>query len=351
MAGHEHSQVRPQAPQDRRQIAAGSPIAVQGIFLEIIRERFRGDSGIDWVWRPDITETDIVIEGSFNEETESRNTTPAVYITRLETTAAKIVIGDRAGVRLPDHKEGFGALATVGMQVECVSNDEGESSVLGDIVQFMLLASQDIIQREFGFYDFTHPSLSQTTAYARDVNKWSTVVSFQVQFWIRWSQVPIAPLLQQIVQRVTHHGVDSNGYFVDVAINSLRRGDAPCDTPALGDGALPGGSGPPVIIGPPGPPGPPGSAGLPGLTVYLRISQSLTGPIDGLNTVFISSVPFLHDALRQEMFYINGIRQRVGVGNDYVVSESVPSFGYDTITVIYAPKPGDVLLIDFYAGP
>jgi len=349
MAGHENSQVRPKQAQDRLRIAAGSPIAIQGIFLEILRERFRADSGIAWIWREDITDTDIIIEGSFNEETESRNTSPALYVTRQQTTPNKVVIGDRAGVRLPDHKEGFGAITDVDMQVECVSNDEGESAILGDIVQFMLLASQDVIQREFGFYDFTHPSLSATTVYPRDENKWVTTVAFRVQFWIRWSQVPISPLLQQIYQRVSSNGVDSNGYFVDVALHSLRRGDAPCDTPSAP--GLPPENGPPVIIGPPGPPGPPGAAGAPGLTVYLRISQALTGAIDAVNTVYTSSVPFLHDALRQEMFYINGIRQRVGVGNDYVVSESVPFFGYDTITVIYAPKPGDVLLIDFYAGP
>lgn len=80
----------------------------------------------------------------------------------------------------------------------------------------------------------------------------------------------------------------------------------------------------------------------------LQINQPLTGVIDGANMVFTSATVFKHTAALSEIFYINGIRQREGVGNDYVVSESVPAAGYDTITVEYAPLAGDVLSVDFY---
>ena len=349
--------VRPKGVvQNPLKIAAGSPLAIQGVFLEIIRERFRPDDGIGIVWRSDITTTDVVIETSYNEETESRSQTPAVYVTRLQTVPAKLAVGDRAGVRLRDHLEGFGALATVAMMVECVSNDEGESAILGDIVQYMLLASQDVIQREFGFYDMTHPTLSQTSVYSRDVNKWSTNVEFSVQFWIRWSQVPIAPLLQQITQRVTANGQDAAGFFTDVTLNSIRRADL--YTPALpvGDAPLPDGQ--PAIIGPPGPPGPPGAdgsqgppgpvgpVGPAGPTRY--IDQPLIGAQDGSNTVFTTAVKFQHTATLRESLFLNGMRLRHGVGADYIVSESVLGTGYDTITLAIAPIGVDWLTIDIY---
>lgn len=351
MAGHEHSLVRPkQFVQDPLKIAAGSPLAIQGVFLEILRERFKADSGIGLVWDSDLTTTTILIEAGFNEEVESRNQVPAIYVTRLQTVPGKIIVGDRVGVRLPDHLEAFGALTTAVLSIDCVSNDEGESAVLGDIVQFMLLASQDVIQREFGFYDLSHPSLSQTQPFDRDQTKWSTTVSFQVQFWIRWSQVPIAPLLQQIALRVTQDGVDASGHFTDVTINSLRRNELfdPAEYPSNLD--LPPSR--VSIVGPPGPAGPAGQAGPagpPGTTVYLLVNQGLTGAINGVNTVFQTAVPFLHNALNSEIFYVNGVRQRNGSGNDYVASESVPLAGYDTITMEYPPRNGDVLTIDFYA--
>lgn len=223
MAGHETSAVRPKAAQDRLRIAAGSPLAIQGIFLEILRERFKEGNGLEWAYRDDITTTEILIETSYNEETESRSQTPAVYVTRLQSRPQKVAIGDRAGVRLRDHLEGFKALMEVALSIECVSNDEGESAIIGDIVQFTLLAAQDVIQREFGLHDFQHPVLGQTIPYERDQNKWSSPVDFTIQFWVHWLQVPIAPLLQQITQKIEVQGLD---LFRTSVLNSMRRANS-----------------------------------------------------------------------------------------------------------------------------
>lgn len=223
MAGHETRPVRPKGEQNPLRIAAGSPLAIQGIFLEVIRERFTPDAGLEWVWDADPTLTKILIETSYNAELESRNQAPAVYVTRLNSVPVQTAIGDRAGVHLPDHLELFKALMQIDISIECVSNDEGESSIIGDIVQFMLLASQDIIQREFGFYSFKHPYLGQTEPYERDQTKWMTPVNFDVQFWIHWAQVPIRPLLQQLGQRVTQDGTD---IFRETVLNSMRRGSS-----------------------------------------------------------------------------------------------------------------------------
>lgn len=224
MAGHENSQVRPKTPQNKARIAAGSPLAVQGIFLEILRERFTVDANLDWTWRPDSTTTDIVIETGYNVETEQRNTVPALFVNRLATTPEKMMVGDRAGVQLKDHLEGFGAIVTIALSIDCVAVDEGTSAILGDLVQFTLLAAQDVIQREFGFYDFSHPVLGTTQPFEKDKTKWVSPVNFTVQFWVRWTQVPIAPLLQQVATRIKLKKVDSTDYFTDAVITSMRRG-------------------------------------------------------------------------------------------------------------------------------
>lgn len=226
MAGHETRAVRPRTPQDKTKIAAGSPLAIQGIFLEILRERFSENGGLQWIWRPDSTLTTVIIETGYNEETEARNTVPAIFVNRLQSVPQKMVIGDRAGVRLPDHLEGFAALMQVGITITCIDADEGTSALLGDTVQFTLLAAQDVIQKEFGLHDFTHPTLGPTQPQAKDKDKWVTQVAFNIQFWIRWAQTPIAPLLQQVVQRVTAQKLNSDQYFIEVATTSMRRGSS-----------------------------------------------------------------------------------------------------------------------------
>ena len=81
-----------------------------------------------------------------------------------------------------------------------------------------------------------------------------------------------------------------------------------------------------------------------------RFHQTLIGPVDNLNTVFTSAEKFRHDGIRNECCYYNGQLLEEGAGNDYVVSESVPGLGYDTIETLFIPRNGanpDKLWIDY----
>lgn len=72
----------------------------------------------------------------------------------------------------------------------------------------------------------------------------------------------------------------------------------------------------------------------------------LAGTIDGVNRVFTTSDKFVMEfGGAQVMVHVNGVRQKLT--DDYSVSESVPGLGFDTITFVVAPKPGDNLLADY----
>ncbi len=77
------------------------------------------------------------------------------------------------------------------------------------------------------------------------------------------------------------------------------------------------------------------------------LAQPLIGTIDGVNLVFTTSVKFTRNSLTDEAVYWNGLRLSPGALNDYVPSESVPTMGYDTITMTVPPRAGDTLSIDF----
>jgi hypothetical protein len=78
-----------------------------------------------------------------------------------------------------------------------------------------------------------------------------------------------------------------------------------------------------------------------------RYKQPLAGAINGVNTVFTVATKFRHDGVRNEAVYYNGVCLQEGAGMDYVASESMALLGYDTITLEFAPKPGDNLAIDY----
>jgi hypothetical protein len=219
MAGNEYNQVRPHQAQDRTKIAAGSPLAVLGLLLEALRERFAEGNGLDIAWRPDVTTTDILIEIGYNAELQVRDFGRAVYINRLNTVPKPIAVGDRAGVRLPDHLEGFIAEMTSQFSIDCVSNDKGDSMVLADIVQHFLLAVGNIMEAQYGIHDFGMPELGQTAPFEHDQKKFSTSVSFSLSYHVRWSTVKIRPLLQQV--SVT--AVDAEA-LTETALSSISRG-------------------------------------------------------------------------------------------------------------------------------
>lgn len=66
--------------------------------------------------------------------------------------------------------------------------------------------------------------------------------------------------------------------------------------------------------------------------------EVLTGAVNGTNKTFTTSVNFKAGTLT---LYLNGLQQRVGVGNDYTVG------GLNTVVMEIAPLPGDVLVADY----
>jgi len=84
-------------------------------------------------------------------------------------------------------------------------------------------------------------------------------------------------------------------------------------------------------------------------TADLRWDVSLLGLKNELNTVFTTPEDFRQDTYMAVRVFYNGQRLRVGVGNDYLVSESGgPGTGYDTITLLgIAPHTDDNLTADY----
>jgi hypothetical protein len=82
----------------------------------------------------------------------------------------------------------------------------------------------------------------------------------------------------------------------------------------------------------------------------LRVGIEPVGAFDGVNVTFFLPESFVHDPPRQTLtLFYNG--QRLSHGHDYLVSEGGgPGGGYDTLTTLFAPRPGDRLQADYTAN-
>lgn len=203
--------------QTHRMIVDGSPLAIIGIFVAVLRERFAPGNGLDdYPWYEDQNKASILIESAFEDANTSRGSKPAIFVDKDQSVYGKLILGDRAGHTFKNAKDYQWTLSTVPIVIDCVAGRRGESAILGDIVHWSLHASSDAIQGAFALHDMTPPTLGRTVPYEADKESWSTPVSFQVQYNVRWTTVPIAPLLQEIATKIQRAGVTPADYFVDL---------------------------------------------------------------------------------------------------------------------------------------
>lgn len=199
-------------------IRPGSAMAVIGLFVEVIRQRFSPACGLPWVWYEDIKKGEdkgIAIESAFNEDKDHKNYRAAVYVDRDEQIIGRTVLGDLAGMHIPSGMEGFWALESVPILIECIAAKKSESAIIADLTGIYLHASSNLIQAKFGLHDMTPLSLGRTQPFPRDKTQWTTSLSFTVQYNLRWTTKPSAALLQQVELNVTRSGADSATEFFE----------------------------------------------------------------------------------------------------------------------------------------
>lgn len=216
------------APEEQQPVSIrpGSKLAILGVFVEIIRRRFAIETvsaDFQWLWNKDIGATKLAVESAFNEDKTHRNFRPAVYVDCDDQTMGRVVLGDRAGVNLKTGLEGFWNLQSVPILIECVAAKRAESAALGDVVGVFLHASSDLIQAKFGFHDMTPVTVGRTQPAPRDKDQWITSVTFVVQFPLRWTNTPTAPLLQELELEIARSGCDSATEFFETIALSWQR--------------------------------------------------------------------------------------------------------------------------------
>ena len=211
----------PEGPQNER-IRPGSPLAVIGLFVEVIRARFQPKvvlTSLPWTWDPDITKATIAIESAYVEDQAHRNFKPAIFVDVDSATYGRAVTGDRAGQTMTTSKEAFFSLDSQPVNIECVAAKRGEAFVIGDLVRTFLHASSDLIQAKFSLHEMTPLVLGRPQPSQKDKDTWVAPISFTVQVPARWTSKPSAPLLQEILVKIVESGAnDATEYFTKVAL-------------------------------------------------------------------------------------------------------------------------------------
>ncbi len=214
----------------------GSPLAVIGLWVFALRERFALDVGtpMPWVWEPNLRPEDaedgnpppdgsprkLLIDSAYNVKKEERNYRPAIYVGRGggPVTPNKLAIDNKAGVHFPTHLRAYWCQAQMPVVMECESSDSGESSTIAETAWAFVLSTRDIFRADFGFHEITEPSMTDTIPSKIDKEIWTTNVQFGVSYDLRWGVTPIAPKLRDIAVRLSAGYTDATAFYQDIAL-------------------------------------------------------------------------------------------------------------------------------------
>lgn len=255
----------PRAVEESRRVAPGTPLAIVGLFMLAIRQRFGanalsksvlGGGSIDvpedgtyeenpdvdteqvpWVWdnslspapecphpeNPDLVRTKILIDSAYNIHRGTHNYKPAIYVDHGNTASQKVVLDNRVGNNLPSGIVAYYCLANTEMMIECDAETPGESSLIGETVWFFLLATRDIFRKDFGLHDISEPILGKTYNDLEDKTVWKTPISFGVTSELRWAVRPIGPLINDIALTIQKQGITPDILYQQIALQTSIR--------------------------------------------------------------------------------------------------------------------------------
>lgn len=213
-------------------VYAGSPLAVIGLFMEVVRARFVPPNQSPWRWREDprsLPEDEntvdapahIYIESDLNDDPEARNAAPAIFVGIEDIRYNQIVVGDKYAHHMPTRDMWYLAHLSVPVVLQCVSPKRGESAILGDMVFHHILAGKNPIRETFDLHAIDNLSLGKTQPFRRmaeNSDNYTTPVTFMVTLNSRWHVKPYAPVLQGILLRFTANGASFTESAIAVAV-------------------------------------------------------------------------------------------------------------------------------------
>jgi len=204
-----------------------SPLALTGVFLDILRGRFKPEYNLGWAWYPGDegrANSTVHIEAGGNRHTEDFSRRPAVYVIRNPINFSQAVIGDRF---LNTDKTGdqlFYCIAQTGFTINVEAEESGEAEMIADIVLSTLMMGADEIEHFFLFKKLGPFALSSEIRMREDTEVYMISIQFGLSYECRWATSPVRPLLKESLAKLRDGTYTNNdNYFISIYQESLAQ--------------------------------------------------------------------------------------------------------------------------------
>lgn len=204
-----------------------SPLALTGVFLDILRARFAPEYNMPWKYIPGDAgrkESTISIEAGGNYHTENHQVRPSIYIVRNPISFGQVSIGDHFSHEQKHGSRMFYCVGQTGFTFYCEAEEGGEAEIISDLVLSTLMMGSDEIERTFMFRKLGPFSMSAEIKNRQDVEIFSIAVQMGLSYDVRWASCPIAPFLQEIIAKIKDSSYTNNDqYFMEIYLESLKQ--------------------------------------------------------------------------------------------------------------------------------
>lgn len=172
-----------------------SSISLLAQFKLLMEDRFT-QKNLPWQYSDNEEETGVFISTEMNIPEERSNESPLIVIGKGSTVWKQVVQGDKGTGNDTQLKKGtkqyYGRLET-DINIQAVSLNYGESSILGDIIQSTVATGRQPIKRYLGIQDIGPVVLQPTSDFEFDEQKWQTAIQFRITYEQTWVHVQTGP--------------------------------------------------------------------------------------------------------------------------------------------------------------
>ena len=202
-----------------------SPIALTGVFLDVLRARFAPGSNLPWtyVFGDDARDANTIsIEAGGSRHTEDESRRPSIYVVRNPVQINQVAVGNRFSNKVETSQEEFYALAQTGFTFAIEAEETGESEQIADVVLSTIMMGSREIERAFLLRKLGPFAMSSVAKSRQDTEIYQTNIQVGLTYDVRWLTVPIAPLLQEIIVKARNSSyTNSDQYFIEIYQQSL----------------------------------------------------------------------------------------------------------------------------------
>jgi len=202
-----------------------SPLALTGVFLDVLRSRFSPSQGLPWAYQFGDQYRDgntISIEAGGSRHTEDESRRPCIYVVRNPVRFNQVAIGNRESDVRHRASEYFYSIGDTSFTFAIESEETGESEQIADVVVSTLMMGSREIERAFVLRKLGPFAISAVVKSRQDSEIYQTNIQMGLSYDVKWASFPIAPVLREVlVKAQSSTYTNSDQHFIEIYQRSL----------------------------------------------------------------------------------------------------------------------------------